>query len=200
MRSSGAVGGDDEIEAVAQGAAAVDDLLALSDIQGVDFDPTSTSQTGLSARQTWYTIATKSRSSGGCRITSLCDGSSRTTLSHGDVCFGAGLRGLGCRRGNDAPTGAAGSWSAPQTIFNAKRDAGLCHFIHRAVNAENPTGCDELSPPLREAQSGGNYAPYIMARFTAGDEARGTSTIYYAMTTWNPYGQVIMKAMIARVP
>jgi hypothetical protein len=30
----------------------------------------------------------------------------------------------------------------------------------------------------------------------SGDEARGTSTFYYTMSTWNPYGQVIMKSTI----
>jgi len=89
-----------------------------------------------------------------------------------------------------------GPWSAPQTIFNAERDGGLCRFIHRAVNAQNPTPCDDLSPPERQAQSGGNYAPYLISLFTTGDEARGTSTFYYTMATWNPYGQVIMKSTI----
>lgn len=89
-----------------------------------------------------------------------------------------------------------GPWSAPQTIFNAERDGGLCHFIHRAVNGQNPTPCDDLSPPERQAQSGGNYAPYLISRFTTGDEARGTSTFYYTMSTWNPYGQVIVKSTI----
>src|SRR5208282_3081527 len=93
-----------------------------------------------------------------------------------------------------------GPWSAPQTIFNAARDGGLCRFIHRAVNAENRTKCDELSPPGREEQSGGNYAPYIISRFTRGDEARGTSTFYFTLSTWNPYTQVIMKTTIQRSP
>ncbi|MGO9612075.1 MAG: DUF4185 domain-containing protein [Dissulfurispiraceae bacterium] len=89
-----------------------------------------------------------------------------------------------------------GPWIAPQTIFNAKRDGGLCHFVHRPVNAQNPTACDDLSPPERRAQAGGNYAPYLIPDFTTGDGARGTSTFYYTMSTWNPYGQVIMKTTI----
>ncbi len=89
-----------------------------------------------------------------------------------------------------------GPWSDPQTVFNAKRDGGLCHFIHRAVDVQNPEACDNLSPPQRHAQSGGNYAPYLIPRFTSGDEARGSSTFYYTMSTWNPYGQVIMKSTI----
>ena len=90
-----------------------------------------------------------------------------------------------------------GPWSTPQTIFNAVRDGGLCRFIHRAVDPGNPV-CDNLTVPARLAVSGGNYAPYFISRFTAGDEARATSTFYYTMATWNPYTQVIMKTTIQR--
>jgi hypothetical protein len=90
---------------------------------------------------------------------------------------------------------AWGPWSAPQTVFNAERDGGLCHFMHRAVTAANPA-CDDLSPPRRLAVQGGAYGPYFISRFTTGDEARATSTFYYTMATWNPYGQVIMKSTI----
>lgn len=92
-----------------------------------------------------------------------------------------------------------GPWSLPQTIFNAKRDGGLCQFIHRAVSPGNPA-CDDLSPPARLGVQGGEYGPYIMSRFTTGEEARATSTFYYTMSTWNPYTQVIMKTTIQRSP
>ena len=92
-----------------------------------------------------------------------------------------------------------GPWSEPQTIFNAKRDGGLCHFIHRAATPQNPA-CDDLSPPARLGTQGGEYGPYIMSRFTTGDEAHGTSTFYYTMSTWNPYTQVIMKTTIQGSP
>ena len=89
-----------------------------------------------------------------------------------------------------------GSWSAPQTIFNPVTDGGYCHFIHRAVNAQNPTACDNLSDPGRTDVFGGEYAPYFISRFTAGDAAGTTSTFYYTLSTWNPYTEVIMKSTI----
>jgi Domain of unknown function (DUF4185) len=92
-----------------------------------------------------------------------------------------------------------GPWSAPQTIFNAGRDGGFCHFIHRAVTATNPA-CDDLSGPGRLSDGGGNYAPYIIAPFTTGDAARATSTFYYTMSTWNPYVVVIMQTTIQGSP
>jgi hypothetical protein len=92
-----------------------------------------------------------------------------------------------------------GPWSAPQTIFNPMRDAGYCHFIHRAVAPGNPAR-DNVSAPNRLGVPGGDYGPYFISRFTTGDEARGSATFYYTMYTWNPYTQVIMKAAIQTSP
>ena len=89
-----------------------------------------------------------------------------------------------------------GPWSAVQTIFNPVTDGGYCHFIHRAVNAQNPTACDNLSDPGRTDVFGGEYAPYFISRFTTGDAGGTTSTFYYTLSTWNPYAEVIMKTTI----
>jgi Domain of unknown function (DUF4185) len=93
-----------------------------------------------------------------------------------------------------------GPWSAAQTIFNPVRDAGYCHFIHRPVDAQNPTPCDNMSDPGRLDVYGGEYAPYIISRFTSGDAARATSTFYYTLSTWNPYTEIIMKTTIQGSP
>jgi hypothetical protein len=93
-----------------------------------------------------------------------------------------------------------GEWSAPQTIFNAVRDSALCHFIHRAVDQQNPTPCDNLSTADRIGMEGGNYAPYFISRYTTIDQTRETSTFFYTMATWNPYTQVIMKTTIHSSP
>jgi hypothetical protein len=88
-----------------------------------------------------------------------------------------------------------GPWSDPETIFNARRDNGLCHFIHRAVTADQPA-CDDLTQPARAGQMGGNYAPYFVSQ--TGDTASGTSTLYFTMAIWNPYTQVLMQSSIQR--
>jgi len=88
-----------------------------------------------------------------------------------------------------------GPWSAPQTIFNAKRDDGLCHFIHRAVTPSQPA-CDQLTDPARLGVQGGDYGPYMITSMITGDASRMTSTLYYTMSTWNPYVVVVMKSMI----
>ena len=93
-----------------------------------------------------------------------------------------------------------GPWSTAQTIFNPERDGGYCHFIHRAVNAQNPTACDNLSDPGKSDVFGGEYAPYFLSRYTTGDVARATSTFYYTLSTWNPYTEIIMKTTIQGGP
>ena len=89
-----------------------------------------------------------------------------------------------------------GPWSTAQTIFNPVSDGGYCHFMHRAVNAQNPTACDNLSDPNRLDVSGGEYAPYFISRFTTGDTANSTSTFYYTLSTWNPYVVMLMKSQL----
>ncbi len=88
-----------------------------------------------------------------------------------------------------------GPWGAPQTIFNAQRDRGLCFFIHRAVTAASPA-CDQVGDASRDDVEGGSYGPYFLSRFTTGSAASGTSTFYYTLSTWNPYIQVLMKSTI----
>jgi hypothetical protein len=91
-----------------------------------------------------------------------------------------------------------GPWSPPQTIFNPTRDAGLCHFIHRAVTPTEPA-CDSLSGANRLADGGGDYSPYFVSRFTTGDSVQRKSTFYFVMSTWNPYEVVLMSASIQAV-
>lgn len=79
-----------------------------------------------------------------------------------------------------------GSWSGKQTLFNALRE-GYAKFIHWP-------GRDNLSDPLRESTFGGPYGPYVVEKFTEGDSQR--STIYFTLSTWNPYTTVLMKVDI----
>ncbi len=90
---------------------------------------------------------------------------------------------------------AWGPWSEPQTIFNPERDGAYGRFIHRAVTPGHPAD-DGLAPAAVKDKWGGYYAPYFISRFTTGDAARGTSTFYYTLATWIPYGQVVMKTTI----
>jgi hypothetical protein len=84
-----------------------------------------------------------------------------------------------------------GPWSAPQVLFNARRDGGLCHFIHASwLNR----WCDSVNDFGRGFTSGGAYGPYMIPAFFTGDDK--TSTIYYVLSTWNPYQVVLMKSTL----
>jgi hypothetical protein len=87
-----------------------------------------------------------------------------------------------------------GPWSDPQIIFDA-RDGGFGKFIHdpRARPPDNLVG-----PVIGQARAnpegvrGGGYAPYVVERWT---KRRGPElSLYYVLSTWNPYVVVLMKA------
>ena len=87
-----------------------------------------------------------------------------------------------------------GPWSAPQILFNVAND-GIGRFIH------NPNGSrpDALAGPVigkgqmnPDAVRGGAYAPYVVERWT---KLKGSElSVYYLLSTWNPYVVVLMKS------
>jgi hypothetical protein len=83
----------------------------------------------------------------------------------------------------------AGPRSDGTVVFEPWRDDGYGYFMH--ISAKNKDKKDSLSDPKREEEGGGEYGPYIMARFTNG--ADGRCRIYYTMSTWNPYQVVVMQ-------
>jgi len=87
-----------------------------------------------------------------------------------------------------------GPWSPAQSIFNLTTDGGYCHFIHRAWTADPASHCDNVSDPGREGTNGGGFWPVFVRPFTRG--SHGETTIYYVLSTWNPYYVVLMKSRI----
>jgi hypothetical protein len=82
-----------------------------------------------------------------------------------------------------------GPWSDPQIIFDPDRDHGYCTFMHRQVDATHPA-CDKIASP--STNSGGVYAPYLVRNLS---EVHGdVLTIYYTMSTWEPYSVMLMKS------
>jgi hypothetical protein len=90
-----------------------------------------------------------------------------------------------------------GPWSEPQIIFNAMRDGAVGKFIHNPQASPD----DGLAGPVigkgqanPQAVHGGAYAPYVIERWT---KWRGAElSIYYALSTWNPYVVVLMKSRL----
>ncbi len=90
-----------------------------------------------------------------------------------------------------------GPWSEPQIIFNAMRDGAIGKFIHnpRAIPDDGLAG-----PVIGKGQAnpravhGGAYAPYMVERWT---KVKGSElSIYYTLSTWNPYVVVLMKSQL----
>lgn len=89
-----------------------------------------------------------------------------------------------------------GPWSEPQVIFESWKDNGYCHFMHAGYPHEK---CDEVSDPKREKEYGGEYGPYQFEDMVIGNNSAATTTIYFTMSTWNPYTVVLMKAIIRKM-
>lgn len=86
-----------------------------------------------------------------------------------------------------------GPWSDPQVVFDPWQDEGYCHFIHASWERQR---CDDVHDPGREREWGGEYGPYQFEHFASGDD--DFSTIYFTLSTWNPYTVVLMRAKIGR--
>jgi hypothetical protein len=84
-----------------------------------------------------------------------------------------------------------GPWSEPFTIFEPWRDGGYCHFMHTNWEHQN---CDNVHDEGREYAWGGEYGPYQFDQMATG--GNGETTIYYTMSTWNPYTVVLMKSTL----
>jgi hypothetical protein len=56
--------------------------------------------------------------------------------------------------------------------------------------------CDNIHNPGRENEWGGEYGPYQFEHFAVGDDH--STTIYFTMSTWNPYEVVLMKTILRK--
>jgi len=84
-----------------------------------------------------------------------------------------------------------GPWSDPAVLFDTTTDAGTCYFLRGSPDCGPPT--DPFSPA--NGNPGGVYAPYGIPRYTRGGPQN--TTVYYVMSTWNPYQVVLMRSTLA---
>ncbi|HKR65314.1 MAG TPA: DUF4185 domain-containing protein, partial [Thermoanaerobaculia bacterium] len=86
-----------------------------------------------------------------------------------------------------------GPWQKPQLIFNPTRDGATGTYIHdpRITPSDRLTG-PTIGPNDPTTTPGGPYAPYMIERFTR--VAGRTLSIYYTLSTWNPYTIVMMRS------
>ena len=92
-----------------------------------------------------------------------------------------------------------GPWSPPQLIFNPIRDQAIGDYISNYDERTPGTPGSPAGPVIGlhdpYETRGGDYGPYIIERFTA--VSGSTLTIYYLMSTWNPYTPVKMRSQFA---
>jgi hypothetical protein len=84
-----------------------------------------------------------------------------------------------------------GPWSEPQLLFDPWEDKGYCHFMHVDWQFND---CDSVHDPGRQNEWGGEYGPYQFEDLATGNDS--ISTIYYTLSTWNPYTVVLMKSTL----
>jgi hypothetical protein len=89
-----------------------------------------------------------------------------------------------------------GPWSSEQVIFDMTRDGGT-GFAHQVTRQDGLSGPviseDGINNP--DGVAGASYAPYVIERFTRVDGDQ--MSIYYVLSTWNPYFVVLMKSVFA---
>jgi hypothetical protein len=89
-----------------------------------------------------------------------------------------------------------GPWSPSITLLNSVHDpAVLCTLIM------SPSGCPGLVSVPTGRGAGFFYAPYVLDRFTKDATAPGPgqpkrTTIYWVVSTWNPYYVVVMQSTL----
>ncbi len=86
-----------------------------------------------------------------------------------------------------------GPWSEPQILFDPAADKGFGHFMHASWKVEKR---DSVHDPGQENLWGDAYGPYQFPDFAKGSAS--AATIYFTMSTWNPYTVVLMKATLKR--
>jgi len=92
-----------------------------------------------------------------------------------------------------------GPWSVALVLLDPACDRGYCHFIHseHCCDFQSPTCAagnakDDLVGSAD--RSAGPYAPYVISSLTKGDAT--STTIYWLVSTWNPYEVVLMKSTL----
>jgi len=83
-----------------------------------------------------------------------------------------------------------GPWSDMEIIFSEFDSGGYGTFMH-SPDLQETVGT-KLSELKREYIWGHVYGPYMLRRYFRGDARK--CTIYFTMSTWNPYQTVIMRA------
>jgi len=90
-----------------------------------------------------------------------------------------------------------GPWSAPERIFDPSVPFGYCSFMHwppGCASGTNPFEEEKRSPKSPDREIAGEYAPFLLPSQYAKPAPNGQTSIYYLMSTWNPYQVILMRS------
>jgi hypothetical protein len=101
-----------------------------------------------------------------------------------------------------------GPWSQPTVVLSLLHDPGVvCTLIMSPdpVKHPCPASLQNYFPGQNPPPGGFFYAPFVMERFTqdltpAGAEGTRQATIYWLVSTWNPYQVVVMQSTLQIAP
>ena len=91
-----------------------------------------------------------------------------------------------------------GPWAPAQLIYNAATGGGFGTYIHNVDVDWGPTGGPQ-GPIIGSGgdeckDRGATYGPFMVSRFNQIDSAGKMLSIYYTMSTLNPYTILLMRA------
>lgn len=86
-----------------------------------------------------------------------------------------------------------GPYSESITILEPWDDDAYCNYMHTSWDFMM---CDEVHDPGRENEWGGEYGPYLFKQMSTMEDS--LVTIYYTLSTWNPYTTVLMETTFVK--
>jgi hypothetical protein len=89
-----------------------------------------------------------------------------------------------------------GPWSEGTVIFNGWRDGGYTVFMHAVQEGQSKGPAGPIIVPDSDPKKtwGGEYGPYMIERFL--EVTEDILSVYYVMSTWNPYTVILMKSKL----
>jgi hypothetical protein len=97
-----------------------------------------------------------------------------------------------------------GPWSGPTMVLSAVQNPGLfCTLFWNWLGGGGCPGLTSQQPPI--LSFGYFYAPFVMSRFTKNATPPGPgqakrATIYWLLSTWDPYQVTVMRSTLALTP
>jgi len=91
-------------------------------------------------------------------------------------------------RCNPIPDPQTNEKSCQHSFNDGLEDSSFGRFVPHTL------GASFVSDGPRTWEVGGEYAPYVISRYTTGDTK--STTIHFMMSTWNPYQAVLMKSTL----